>query len=40
VPSPTLRVLKRVRAADGTVVDYMDGALWMLAINGQSFTNP
>ena len=35
-----LRVQKRVRSANGLVVDFVDDALWLLAINGQSFTNP
>ena len=37
---PGLRVARRHVAADGGVVDFVDGALWMLPLNGQSFANP
>ena len=32
---PGLRIAKRATSANGTVVDYYDGVLWMLPLNGQ-----
>ena len=37
---PGLRIQQRHTMQTGVTVDYIDSALWLLAINGQSFTNP